>query len=181
MARPTKPLSAFPSQFRKLATLAATDQSRFPLSLPFATPTIAMDFRVQFYHYRRALRLAVANAKDPDSSLLLEAQGAELIQSPRIASSPDAPNGQFYCTFRLSTETPSMKTGLTALDDLLADIPSASPAESQSTVVLTVDGTTYSIPKTDLDENADLTTSQLSLMIKNDLLDLPRPLQEYIV
>jgi hypothetical protein len=123
MSRPLKPLSAYPSQLRALSLRAAKHQSvadsLFPISIPYDTSTLAMEFRVLFYAYRRSLRLHVQALDTPDSDLLVEAHGAELIQSPRISPTPDTANGKYLCTFRLSYSTPTQVTGLSALDSLL--------------------------------------------------------------
>lgn len=188
MARQPRPLSAYPLQFRRLASKAVeAPNGLFPLSIPFETSTKAMDFRVQFYQYRRSLRAHMASAKEPDSSLLIEAQGAELIQSPRISPTPDAPNGQYYCTFALAAERPTMRSGLSALDDILGEAASEAhdlPAESRISKVVTVDGVTYSFGLSDLDESAqEMTAKQLAVLISNDLLELPhgKSLKDYIV
>lgn len=127
MARPNKPLNAYPTELRQMAEAAASSQSLFPISLPFDNATKAMAFRVLFYSYRRTLRSHLAHNEDKGldlpTSLIIEAQGAELISSPRIvsrdAATPTAPD-QTYCVFALSASQPSTQQGISTLASILA-------------------------------------------------------------
>ena len=70
-----------------MAQAVFSNQSLFPLTIPFSSHSKAATFRTRFYEFRRALRTAAdlnnlkADHTSPSAMLL---QGAETITSPRI-------------------------------------------------------------------------------------------------
>ena len=86
MSKPRHP-SAFPAEFTQMAQAVFSNQSLFPITIPFSSHSKAATFRTRFYEFRRALRTAAdlnnlkADHTSPSAMLL---QGAETITSPRI-------------------------------------------------------------------------------------------------
>jgi hypothetical protein len=211
MGRPLKPLHAYPSAIRKLALAAKSASGIFPIRIPFATATEAMAYRVSFYTYRRTLRAHVQSTKAVDSIVYQEADCAELISSPRIADAPDAPNGQFYCIFRLTADEPTAKHGNNVLDSLLAGIdlpeerqehlspihsmPYEAPATSEpakrpskridpeeESFLFSYRDSAYKVPKSHISPDLhDLSADALQAMFVNGLIDLPLSTADYKV
>lgn len=196
MSKTAPTLSTYPSQLQAMAKAAIEKKSIFPIQIPFPSSKAAMDFRVTFYKFRRALRL-LSEQKTPDSDTYLLLSGAEAIQSPRIAATPDAADGKSYlCIFALTANTTANLVGLSALDSILSqealtesttDLMDYTPKPqpeifNDSTKLALHKGLTYQIPACELTlTQSELPPEKLGLLLANGLISLTLPLSDYII
>lgn len=176
MAKARHP-SAFPAEFTQMAQAVFTNQSIFPLTIPFSSHSKAATFRTRFYEFRRALRQAAdlhnlkADHTSPSAMLL---QGAETITSPRIDYSKPP-----VVIFQLQHHSEVYAEGLAFLSEALASAASAKQKQQQSPTFATREpssleyhnfttnrGNSYSIPSTDITDSSIHSTGLLQSRVQ---------------